>query len=366
MSAVASGAAAESICSLLDRAREQQASDVHIDPAEGSAFRIFSKIERVRGTSLSAAATEAFVTHSFDVLSRARLEKLGMADAIYTDSRLGGLRIHASRSRQGLRLAIRLLPSTLPDLDSLLLPEPVARFSRARSGLVIVAGPRANGKTTTAVALLDRLGTTFAHHVVTIQCSIEHTMRWQHSIASQYEVGRDIASFAQGIRGAMRADADVVFVDEILDLDSLEASLDAAQGGHLVLAALAAPPEATAVLSRLIALFPADELERARRRLGDVLRGIIGLRLVPARDGISMRAAVELLFANESMRRLIREGALHQVRSQIAQHAREGLQTLEASLSRLVADGAVDIDVARAASQYPDEIEVGSLAALRR
>jgi twitching motility protein PilT len=351
--------------SALERARELRASDVHLDPIEGVAVRIFSRIERLAGAKIDAAGTESFVTEAFDSLARARLDKLGTADSTYVDPQIGGVRIHASRSRGGVRLALRLLPIELPALHSLMLPKAVAVLGDSRSGFVVVAAPSGNGKTTTVIALLARLCEKSAHHIVTIERLTEHPMRWQTSIVTQYEVGRDVATFADGVRGAMRADPDVIFVGELADADTLEASLEAAEAGHLVFSTLAAPPETPQVLGRLVALFSTDDQERARSRIADALRGIVGLRLVPVREGSSSRAAAEILLVNETVRRIIREGAFHQTRSQLSRHARDGMRTLELSLSDLVAEGAIDLAAARAVSQYPDEISLPSQAALR-
>lgn len=350
---------------VLERARELQASDIHIDPFEGVAIRIFSRIERLAGASIDAAATESFVTETFDPLARARLEKLGTADSTFVDAAVGGVRIHASRSRGAVRLALRLLPLELPVLDALLLPKAVEVLGDSRSGFVVVAAPSGNGKTTTVIALLARLCEKCAHHIVTIERLTEHPMRWQRSIVTQYEVGRDVATFADGVRGAMRADPDVIFVGEVSDADTLAASLEAAEAGHLVFSTLAAPPETPQVLGRLVALFPTEDQERARGRMADALRGVVGLRLVPVRHGSTSRAAVEVLLVNETVRRIIREGAFHQTRSQLSRYAREGMRTFELSLSDLVAEGEIDFEAARALSHYPDEISAPTVAALR-
>ncbi len=356
---------AEDVCALLDMGRARQASDVHVDPAAGVAFRIFSRIERLPHVSLSATAIDAFLASTFDALSRARLQKIGMADSAYADASIGGLRIHASKARHGYRLAIRLLPADLPTLESLLLPEAFAALGLAQSGLVIVAGPGGSGKTTAIVGLLASLCARSALHVVTIERTIEHFLPWQNSIVSQYEVGRDVATFADGVRGALSSDSNVIFAGELFGLDTFTACLEAAEAGRLVLGALTAPAETPLALSRLVGFFPSEEQERGRQRLAHALRGVLGIRLLPTRDGTGLRAGVELLLVSEPLRRLIRDGHLQQVRGQISSSAREGMQTLESALSALVAEGALELAVARAASQYPDEVYAAPLDARR-
>ncbi len=366
MSQAHENASSERIRRLVDRARERQASDLHLDPVEGAALRVFTKIERLPDTIVEAGEIAAFLDDTFDKLARARLEKLGMADSSYADGRLGAIRIHASRGRLGPRLAIRLLSHSVPELEALQLPDVVATLSEVRSGMILISGPPGNGKTTTIVSLLARICARSALHVMTLESPIEHVLRWQRSIVSQYEVGRDVSSFAEGVRGALRADPNVLFIGELRELETVTACLQAAESGHMVFAALHAPSETPQAVNRLVGLFPSNEQERARWRIAESLRALVGLRLLPARDGSGLRPAAEIMLGTEAVRRLIRDGSIHMVRTTIASSRREGMQLLETALSDLVAEGAVDLATARAASHYPDEVREAPVALRRR
>lgn len=200
----------------------------------------------------------------------------------------------------------------------------------------------------------------------TFEDPIEYHHRWLRSVVTQYEVGRDVGSFAEGIRGAMRADPDVLFVGELRGLDTVAAALQAAETGHLVFAAVHTPSESAQTINRIVGLFPADEQQSARIRLADALRAMIGLRLMPLLDRTGLRAAVEVALASDAVRRLIRDGATHQLRTTIAAARREGSQTLESHLSELVAAGDIDLQTARAASQYPDDVREPISGTVRR
>ena len=196
---------------------------------------------------------------------------------------------------------------------------------------------------------------------------IEYTHTWLRSIVTQYEVGRDVASFAEGIRGALRADPDVLFIGELRGVDTVGACLQAAETGHVVFAALHTPSESAHAVNRIIGLFPSAEQETARARLADSLRALVGLRLVPLQNGLGLRVAAEIAVANDAVRRVIRDGAVHQLRATLVTGRREGMQTLEAHLTELVAAGDIDVTVARAASQYPEEVrDRVSAGSLRR
>ncbi len=299
---------------------------------------------------------EAFLDETIDRVSRARLDKIGISDAVYADDRIGSIRIHASRGKHGPRLAIRLLARAIPELQELRLPEIIESFASLRSGLVLIAGPTGSGKSTTIASLLDRINATAAKHIVTFEDPIEYQHRWARSIITQYEVGRDVSSFAEGVRGALRADPDVLFIGELRGIETVAAAVAAAETGHLVFAALHTPSETPHAINRIVGLFPSEEQENARLRLADTLRAVVGLRLIPLRDNSGLRAAAEIMIVNEAVRRLIRDGATHQLRMTIASSRKEGSQTLESHLSELVSNGEIEFAAARAASLYPEEI----------
>jgi len=355
----------DGIFDLIARGRERQASDLHIEPGQGAAYRIFTRIERLPSSPQSTEVA-AFLDAAVDRLSRSRLEKNGFADAVFATERIGAVRIHASRGRSGPRLAIRLLARSIPELSSLKLPEIVDSFVGLRSGLVLFVGPPGSGKTTTIAAILDRINDSLPKHIVTFEDPVEYSFRWSRSIVTQYEIGRDIASFAEGVRGALRADPDVLFIGELRGLDTVTACLHAAESGHVVFAALHTPSETPQAINRIIGLFAPAEQENARLRVADALRALVGLRLVPLRDGSGLRAAAEIVIANEAVRRLIRDGNAHQLRATVSTSRREGMQTLEAHLTEMIANGDVEAATARSVSLYPDEIREPAAPIRRR
>jgi len=348
--------AAERIFALLERGRTRQASDLHVEPGQGAALRVFTHVERVVDVRPETSEVEAFLDETIDRVSRARLDKIGISDAVYADDRIGSIRIHASRGKHGPRLAIRLLARAIPELQELRLPEIIESFASLRSGLVLIAGPTGSGKSTTIASLLDRINATAAKHIVTFEDPIEYQHRWARSIITQYEVGRDVSSFAEGVRGALRADPDVLFIGELRGIETVAAAVAAPETGHLVFAALHTPSETPHAINRIVGLFPSEEQENARLRLADTLRAVVGLRLIPLRDNSGLRAAAEIMIVNEAVRRLIRDGATHQLRMTIASSRKEGSQTLESHLSELVSNGEIEFAAARAASLYPEEI----------
>ncbi|MBC5809471.1 MAG: Flp pilus assembly complex ATPase component TadA [Candidatus Eremiobacteraeota bacterium] len=337
-------------------ARERQASDLHIDPQQGVALRIHAAIQRVETLRIAPEETDAFVDRSFDRVARARFERIGFADACYQSEQTGPLRVHASRGRNGARLALRLLNRFIPPFESLGLPDSVALISEAISGLIIVAGPAGAGKTTTAVSLLDRLNRLYERHIVTFEDPIEHSIAWMRSVVTQYQIGRDVSTFADGVRGALRCDPNVIFIGELRDREGAAAALQAAETGHLVLLSLHSPTDAAAATNRITGMFEPEVQEHARYRVADVLRAVIALKLVPQRNGTGSVPAAEILIVNDSMRRLLRDGNLHRMHAAIGAGRPSGMQTLEDHLVDLISAGEIDTPTALASANEPNEI----------
>jgi twitching motility protein PilT len=171
---------------------------------------------------------------------------------------------------------------------------------------------------------------------------------------NQREVGEDTESFPKALRSALREDPDVLLVGEMRDLESIAFALTLAETGHLVFATLHTNDTAQA-LDRIIDVFPADRQEQIRVQLANAMTGIVYQRLLP-RSGGGLVAAYEVLTATSAVRNLIKEGKTNQIRNVVSTHQSEGMQTLEASLTALVAAGEVDLETARLVSLYPKEV----------
>ena len=319
------------------------------------------QIQRQTTPSVPASEVDAFLEASLDRTSRARFESTGWVDVTCEGVATGALRVHASRGRRGPRLAIRLLATSIPDLRELGLPPAIAGLLESRDGLVLISGPTRSGKSLTIASLLERINQSRALHAVVLESNSEHRFRWQSSMISQYEIGRDVSTFAAGIEGGLRSDPDVLVIAEMRGRDVVTAALQAAEDGHLVIGAVRCPTGTALAVQRIVALYESHEQEPIRHRLAEVLRGVVALRLLPALRRRGQRAAAEVMIVTDAVRRLIREGALHQARSLLGTSARDGSLTLERHLNELVASGEISVEHARAAAQYPNEIVASDL-----
>lgn len=343
------------ISELLCNARAQRASDSHFGGAERSALRIDGRLVVLEGEPISEAAGMAFLRTVLAPDAVERLTARGTADGALRSAATGPCRIHAYRQTGGVRIVVRLLSTTVPQLAQLELPPVIAGFVERAIGLVLVTGPTGSGKTTALAAMIDLINRTNERHIVTVEDPIEFVHEPIRSLITQCEIGRDVSDYAEALRGVVRADPDVLLIGEMRDRETMGAALTAAETGHLVFATLHTNDTAQTV-DRIIDSFPSDAQNQIRSQFAAVLIGVVGLRLLPRRVGIGRRAAAEILVASDGVRNLIRENKTHQLRNAIVTGRDAGMQTLETHLSSLVERGEVTLAAARAVASRPNEV----------
>jgi twitching motility protein PilT len=261
----------------------------------------------------------------------------------------------AFMQRDMTTVALRMIPRVMPTMGELDLPPVVSHFARQQQGFVLVTGPTGSGKSTTLAAVIDRINTERSCHILTIEDPIEYLHEHKRSTVSQREVGTDTASFSDALRAALRADPDVLLVGEMRDLESIRFALTIAETGHLVLATLHTNDTSQAI-ARIIDAFPAEQQSQVRVQLAAALTGIVYQRLIPRIDG-GLVAAYEVLVATPAVRNLVREGKTNQLRNALVTGQREGMLTLEQSLSTLISKGLITYEDATSRSLYPKDID---------
>ena len=203
--------------------------------------------------------------------------------------------VYTSGSREKITIAIRRLPLHPIAIEKTGLPLYVRNMLEATRGIILVTGPTGSGKTTTIAAMLDHFNTIRSGHIITIEQPIEYLLDRKQSIISHKEVPTDTASFASGLREAMRQNPDILMVGEIRDFDTADTLLHAGESGHLVLATMHTN-SALSALSKLLAFFGPEQRAQRAVTLATSLIGVISQTLVPTENGDSLALASELLF----------------------------------------------------------------------
>ncbi len=162
-------------------------------------------------------------------------------------------------------------------------------------------------------------------------------------------------SFAEARRAALREDPDVILLGEMRDLETIATALTAAETGHLVFGTLHTQ-SASSTVDRLIDVFPAEQQEQIRIQIANSLQGILTQALLPTADGQGRIAALEILYPDDAVRNLIRQGKVEQIYSIMQTGTQRGMQTMEQSLAELVQRHIVEFEVARSRSSRPDQL----------
>ena len=278
-------------------------------------------------------------------MQRETLAKDKEFDYSFAFGEIARFRVNAFNEKGHLAAAFRLIPTKMPTIEELGMPQVISGFADYPRGLVLVTGPTGSGKSTTLAAIINKINSEKSVHILTIEDPIEFTHKSKRSLVAQREVHYDTYSFSRSLKSALREDPDVVLLGEMRDLETISAAITIAETGHLVFATLHTNSAAQSV-DRMIDVFPAEQQPQIRSQLAGILMAVCSQRLVPAIGGGRVCAA-EIMVANTAIRSIIREGKTHQLDTAIQTGASEGMQTMDRTLAKLVQQGTVTYDSAR-------------------
>jgi twitching motility protein PilT len=333
----------------------RKASDLLLTVGSPPLLRIDGSLVRLDAEPLTASDTAGIVDALLDAEMHERFRTEMEVDFSFARPGLARFRVNAFHQRGSAAIALRLIPFGVPTFDDLDVPPVFERIVTLPQGLVLVTGPTGSGKSTTLATLIDRINAERPCHIVTIEDPIEYLHHHKRAAVDQREIGVDAVSFPRAVRAVLREDPDVVLVGEMRDTETIASALTVAETGHLVLASLHTNDAAQSV-DRMVDVFPSGQQQQIRVQLADSLQAIVSQRLIPKIGGGRV-AAFEVLVATHAVRNTVREGRSSQIRNLIVTGGRDGMQTLETSLSQRVAAGLVDRDEAVARSMHASEID---------
>ena len=338
--------------SLLRFAIAQGLSDVHLKPGRPPIFRRGNAMDLVspRNTALlESRDIQALVDPLFEEHHRVLLREQGGADLGWGVTGVGRFRINVFRSRLGLQAVLRVVPSHIPTLQELCLPQVLANLANERRGLILVTGAAGQGKSTTLAGLVDQINRVRACHIVSIEDPIEFVIEDRRAVVTQREVLTDVPTFAAGLRSALRQDPDVVLLGEMRDRETIETALQAAETGHLVLSTMHTV-DARETVNRILSVFEKHEHQQVRLMLASVLRAVVSQRLLSRKDGSGRIPAIELMLATPRIKDLLKtQDGPDEIPNTIANgQAQYGMQTFDQSLTGLFREGRISYEEAMA------------------
>jgi twitching motility protein PilT len=271
-----------------------------------------------------------------------RLIQTGSTDISYAIPGKVRFRVNVFKQRSSVSIVMRVIPTSVPTVESLRLPLALGEISHLKNGIVLLTGPTGSGKSSTLAAIIDKINQEYSYHIVTIEDPIEFLHSHKKSTINQRELGTDTPAFALGLRAALRQAPKVILVGEMRDMETTEIALEASETGHLVLSTLHTT-DASKTVNRIIGIYPKSEEHVIRTRLANSFRYIVSQRLIPRADGGGRLAAVEILKGTPRTREYVEQGETEgkTLLEAMNDGELEGMQHFDQVIERLIRNGTV-------------------------
>ncbi len=332
---------------LLDWCREQGATDLHAQADRRYSIRLEGKLRRIPPEQFPPPTNDVILKMLREAFSPIISDRIEGQHELDLSFYCGTSRYRANFSKQqGTQsFSMRVVPQRLPSLSHLGLPESLSELVQTPRGLLLVTGAAGQGKSTTACALLQHLNETMALRVVTIEDPIEYVFEENQCQFEQREVGVDTDSFANGIRNAVRQYPEVIFIGELRDRLSIQAAMQAAETGHLVIATLHADSVPQAI-DRIREFHAASEQANASALLARSLNAILCQRLIPDIENKRI-PCLEIMKRNAGTQEAIATNDLHLLTGIIEACANAGMHSFDQHLIQLLKERRVTLETAQ-------------------
>jgi twitching motility protein PilT len=347
----------QKVKSLLLLVAQQGASDIHFVVGRYPTLRIDGKLQPIsKEKMLTAEDTKAISKVFLNEEKEKELTGTGETGFSYNFENKARFRVNIFFQKGTISIVMRLVQTKIRTLDELNMPTALYDFTKHSQGLVLVTGPVGHGKSTTMAALVDYINHNYEKSIITIEDPIEYIYEQDRCIINQREIGQDAQSFERALRAIFREDANVVLIGEMRDLETISTTLTAAETGHLIFATIHTNNSAETV-DRIVDVFPAHQQNQVRSQLANVLLGVVSQRLVPKIGGDRI-PAIEIMVKNTAVENLIREDRAYQIDSVIETGMKEGMVSLDKSLSEMVKKGLITVDDAFAYAKNKDYLKM--------
>ena len=344
-----------SINEVLVEAIKQGASDIHITVGVPVMLRLRGELKRLNEEVLTATDVKELVEMIVPNEQVNLFHENKQLDFSYEIKDVSRFRVNAYYQKGNMALAIRPIPTKIPTLEQLQLPSVLKRLMEKPRGLVLVTGPTGSGKSTTLAAMIDYINETTLKHIITLEDPIEFYHEHKNCVINQREIGEDVPNFNQALKVALRQDPDIILVGEMRDLETIKIALTAAETGHLVLGTLHTS-SAASTIERIVDVFPGQEQAQIRTQLAGCLVGVVSQRLFKTTDGLSRRAACEIMINTPAIANLIRSEKVHQIPGMIQTGREVGMKTMQDHLKELITQGVISRLEAREYLEYNEII----------
>src|ERR1700749_1348893 len=315
-------------------------------------LRMHGDLMPIKVRDVREANLEGYIAEILTPSQNEHFAKGNDLDFSYVSAEGGRFRVNVYRKETGIGATFRAIPSEVPTLEKLALPQAVTKLCDFHQGMVLVTGSTGTGKSTTLAAMIDHLNQTRKLNIISLEDPIEFVHRSKNSQVIQRELNTHIPTFAEGVRAAMREDPDVILVGELRDAETISMAMTAAETGHLVLGTLHTT-SATKTIDRIIDALPVEEREQTKTFLANSLIAGITQVLLKTPDQRARKAVCEVMVLTKAIGKLIMTDQTHQIPSQLQMGKEHGMQLLDQAL--LAAIQAKEVDPEHAYSYASDK-----------
>ena len=333
---------------------EKRASDVFLSAKTPILIKINGQILQLTDQVLTPTQPRQLLAEMLSPTQMEELEETGELNIGLSIPGVAIYRLSAFKQRGSIAAVFRYIPSDIPPLASLNVPDTLANIVLQKRGLILLAGATGAGKSTTLASMLEHRNQNLAGHILTIEDPMEFVFNNKKSVVNQREVGRDTQSLQVGLRNALRQAPDCILIGEIRDRETMTAALSYALSGHLVLSTLHANNSYHA-LGRILSFYTPEARPALLSDLAAGLKGIVSQRLLRSTSGGRV-PAVEVMLNTQLISELISKGDFAGVKEAMEKSMAEGSQTYEEDLARLINEGLVTRDEGLAFADSPTNL----------
>lgn len=344
----------ENVKTYLELMIDSKSSDMFLTFWEHPCLRINTKI--VKYDNINKLDDNLLNIISKDLLwniSQEKLNTLRKSIDLSLEYKSRYFRVNISKQKGHMMIVVRLLLSKIPDINLNDSGETLKKIITKPSGIIIVSWPAGSGKTTLLASMIEELNQNKAKHIISIEDPIEYVFKAKQSVIEQKELDKDIESFADALRAAMRQNPDVIFFGEMRDRDSIKNAITLAETWHLVISTTHSR-SAWQTISKIIDSFDADHQNQIRSQLADSLVAVINQRMLKKKEQNEIVIAQEIMINNVAIANNIRKNDIKNINNTILISKKEGMQLLDNHLMDLYKKGIIERDIAIANANNPN------------
>ena len=316
---------------LLKLMISRNGSDLFITSDFPPAMKVDGKVTKVSPQPLNAGHTIALARAIMNDKQAAEFERTKECNFAISPPGVGRFRVNAFIQQGKVGMVMRVIPTVLPTIDALGMPQILKEVVMAKRGLAILVGATGSGKSTTLAAMVDWRNEQSYGHIITIEDPVEFVHPHKNCVVTQREVGLDTDSWEAALKNSLRQAPDVILMGEIRDRETMEHAIAFSETGHLCLCTLHAN-SANQALDRMINFFPEERRPQLLMDLSLNLRAMVSQRLVAKQDGKGRAAVVEIMLNTPLISDLIFKGEVSEIKEIMKKSRNLGMQTFDQAL----------------------------------